>query len=70
MITYKFRTNITCGNCVKAVTPFLDELEKVSQWQVDTADTDRTLTVVSRAENPDEIMHAVAKAGYKAEPLT
>ncbi len=31
--TLKFKTNINCGGCIKAVTPHLDKAEGVKSWQ-------------------------------------
>jgi len=45
MITLKFKTNINCGGCIKAVTPHLDKAEGVKSWSVDTVNPDKILTV-------------------------
>ncbi|MEY4465215.1 MAG: hypothetical protein RLZZ465_845, partial [Bacteroidota bacterium] len=36
MTTLQFNTNINCGNCIKSVTPFLNALESIEAWEVDT----------------------------------
>ncbi len=65
----KFKTTVNCGNCVAAVTPFLNELDEVESWQVDTANPDKILTVEGEDFTEKEIITALSKAGYQAEPL-
>lgn len=68
MKTYKFKTNINCGSCIKSVTPHLNELDIVESWQVDTSDPDKILTVeIEDAGGVSEVKEAVASAGFKIE---
>jgi copper chaperone CopZ len=67
MSTYKFKTNINCGSCIKTVTPFLNELDNVDAWKVDTENSDKILTVELDDENISSVVDAVKKAGYKIE---
>lgn len=69
MKTYKFKTTINCGNCVKAVTPHLNKLEGVEEWKVDTDNPDKVLEVTSESLDPQTIKSTVEKAGFKAEQL-
>ncbi|MEJ8800614.1 heavy-metal-associated domain-containing protein [Pontibacter sp. H249] len=69
MSTYKFKTTINCGSCVKAVTPHLNKLEGVEEWKVDTNNPDKILEVKSEKLDAQEIKTAVEKAGFKAEPV-
>ena len=69
METLKFKTNINCGNCVRAVTPHLNKLEGISEWKVDTDNPDKVLEVKSETLNADSIKSTVEKAGFKAEQL-
>lgn len=69
MNTFKFKTNINCGSCVATVTPFLDGLDSVSQWEVDTNNKDKVLTVVSKDTEAEQIIKAVQTAGYKIEKI-
>jgi len=32
----QFKTNINCGGCIKSVTPFLNALDDIDAWQVNT----------------------------------
>ncbi len=64
----RFKTNINCGNCVRAVSGFLDEVPGLEQWAVDTDDPDKILTV--KGEAPAEvIVEAVEDAGFDIELL-
>jgi copper chaperone len=67
MSTFQFKTNINCGSCIKSVTPFLNELDNVDTWKVDTENPDKILTVELDDENVSGVVDAVKKAGYKIE---
>jgi copper chaperone len=69
MNTYKFKTTINCGSCIKAVTPHLNKLEGVEDWNVDTNNPDKILEVKSETLNAQEIKSVVEKAGFKAEQV-
>ena len=58
MKSYKFKTNINCGNCIKSVTPFLDEL-KDAEWNVDTNDKRKVLEVKTNSLTEKEIIDKV-----------
>ena len=66
--TLQFKTNINCGGCVRAVTPALNGEQSITNWQVDTTNPDKVLTVTC-ALNEDEVIDLVEKAGFKATPL-
>ncbi|ESU27007.1 hypothetical protein FLJC2902T_23480 [Flavobacterium limnosediminis JC2902] len=70
MKTKQFKTNINCSGCIAKVTPFLNPLLGEKQWEVDTANKDKILTVP--AENLDEktLLEQVKNAGFKIELLT
>lgn len=71
METLNFKTNIKCGSCVAAVTPFLNDIEQLDGWNVDTKSPDWILTVqTTDTRIGDEVQKAIEKAGYKAEPMT
>ncbi len=70
MKTLNFKTNIKCGACVATVTPFLNAIEQLDGWNVDTSSPDRILTVqTTDTQIGDDVRKAVEKAGYKAEPM-
>ena len=69
MPTLRFKTSINCANCLRAVTPFLDAEPTVQQWRVDTADPAKILTVEGDNVIAEQVMKAVAQAGFDIEPL-
>lgn len=69
METYKFKTTINCGSCIKAVTPHLNKLEGVEEWKVDTNNPDKVLEVKTNSLDAQAIKSTVEKAGFKAEQL-
>ncbi|MFA5404956.1 MAG: heavy-metal-associated domain-containing protein [Ignavibacteria bacterium] len=70
MNTLKFKTNIKCKNCVSTVTPYLDEDNKISEWNVDLENPDRVLTVTGNGITNEHIKDTLLKAGYKAEQIS
>ena len=68
METLKFKTNVKCGGCIATVTPHLDGLQGVDQWEVDTNVADKILTVKGESGSlPDQVVATLEKAGFKAE---
>jgi len=70
METIKLKTNIKCGGCVAAVTPYLNESVGAGNWQVDTQNPDKVLTVKTQGVAATAVQQAVQQAGYKAEILS
>ncbi len=68
MEAIKFKTDIKCSGCVAKVTPHLNAAFGEDNWEVDTANPSKILTIVGET-NEVKIKEAVAKAGYKAERL-
>ena len=68
METTKFKTTIKCSGCVAQVTPFLNEALGENNWEVDTNNPSKVLTVVGE-QDQTKVIQAVEKAGYKAEVL-
>lgn len=66
---YQFKTNIKCGGCISKVTPFLNEATGIAEWNVDTTNQDKILTVLSSGITEDEIIATIEKAGYKIEKV-
>ena len=70
MHTLKFKTNIKCGGCIEKVTPFLNSLENVDSWAVDTQSPDKVLSIETReALNPKEVIFLLDKAGYQSNKI-
>lgn len=69
MTDFKFKTNIKCGGCITAVTPFLDKVIGIEKWEVDTANIDKVLTVTCDLIDSSSIENAVKEAGYSIEKI-
>ena len=67
MKTLQFKTNINCGGCIKAVTPTLNQEAGAGNWQVDTANPNKILTVTSDKLTAEQVVEAVEKAGFKIQ---
>jgi copper chaperone len=70
MTTLQFNTNINCGSCIKSVTPFLNALEGIEAWEVDTNNPEKVLSV--HTEEPAEevttaVLSAIQQAGFKGD---
>lgn len=65
--SYSFKTNIKCGGCIATVKPVLDAVNGINEWNVDTANPDKILTVKADGVSESEIMELVKKAGFKIE---
>jgi copper chaperone CopZ len=63
----QFKTNLNCGSCVAAVKPFLDQVKGISDWNVDTTNDDKVLTVQGEDVETEAVAAAVAKAGFHAK---
>lgn len=68
MKTLKFKTNINCNGCVASVTPFLNKIEGIN-WEVDTENPDKILTVETQNIPEEEIIKAIQKAGFEVKPV-
>ncbi len=60
----QFKTNINCGNCIRTVTNFLNDVEGIEKWEVDTNNPDKILTVEGEEVKAEEIVEAVEEAGF------
>lgn len=69
MKTVRFKTNINCGNCIKSVSPFLNELDNVDGWKVDTTDPNKILEVLLDDDDSTSVIEAVKKAGFRIEEI-
>jgi copper chaperone len=67
---FQFKTNINCGGCVASVKPHLNNAEGVCEWNVDTTNKDKILTVKSEGITEEQVLGIIKKSGFKAEPLT
>jgi len=65
----QFKTNINCGGCVASVRPVLNATEGDCEWNVDTTNRNKVLTVKTDSLTASEVIATVEKAGFKAEAL-
>lgn len=71
METLKFKTNIKCGNCIATVTPFLNGISEIEDWEVDTKTPEKTLTVTAKDDlQASKVIQELNKAGYQAETIS
>ena len=68
METIKFKTTIKCSGCVNKATPFLNEALGEDNWEVDTNNPLKLLTVIGDHDKK-AVLNAVEKAGFKAEEV-
>jgi copper chaperone len=64
MKTLKFTTNINCSNCIKTISPFLNETEGIIKWSVDTDNPDKILTVEGEDISASTVIDTVEDAGF------
>lgn len=69
MQTVQFKTTINCGGCVAKVTPFLNQLDEVENWKVDTTHPEKILTVSGDELDVDSIKKSVKQAGFEIEQV-
>ncbi|WP_192823873.1 heavy-metal-associated domain-containing protein [Rufibacter sp. LB8] len=65
----KFKTNISNQSDVTNVAPYLEKIEGISNWQVDTETEENVLSVSGKDLNPQAIENALQEAGFQAEIL-
>lgn len=68
METIKFKTDIKCSGCIAKATPYLNEVFGEDNWEVDTTNPSKVLTIIGEI-NEAEVKAVVAQAGYKAEKM-
>lgn len=65
----RFKTNLKCGGCIKAITPGLESLNSIENWSVDLENPDKVLEVEAAADISEKIMDSIKKAGYQISRL-
>jgi copper chaperone CopZ len=67
----RFKTNLKCGGCVNAITPYMNEIEGIESWDVDLNSPNKIVEVVTKSASAEEIRQAIEKgiseAGYTVE---
>ncbi|PKR80229.1 heavy metal-associated protein [Brumimicrobium salinarum] len=65
----KFKTTLKCGGCEEKVTPGLNAIEAIKEWNVDLESTQKTLTVKADKDVSKEVKAAVEKVGFEIEVI-
>jgi copper chaperone len=65
----RYTTNINCGNCVRMVSGFLNDVNEIEHWEVDTENPDKILTIKGENLNNKAIEAAVEEAGFELKLL-
>lgn len=65
----KFKTTLKCGGCEEKVTPGLNVINEIEEWDVDLDHPDKILTVYATEDIEDKIIEAVEKVGFELERL-
>lgn len=60
----QFKTNINCGNCVRTVTGFINEVKGIEKWDVDIENPEKILTVEGDELTAEAVIEAVEEAGF------
>lgn len=66
---FQFKTNLNCGGCVSRIKSDLDHAEGICEWNVDTENEDKILTVKSEGITENEVIAIIKSKGFKAESL-
>lgn len=69
MKKHQFKTNINCSGCVSKVSTLLDKAPGITNWNVDTSNPGKVLTVETEDLEPEQVSAIVAKAGFKADKI-
>ena len=70
METLKFKTSIKCSACVAKVTPFLNEIAGIDNWEVDVINPDKLLSIESKDKiKAESIVSGLQNIGYRAQQV-
>ncbi len=64
----KFKTTLKCGGCKDKITPGMNAIEGIENWDVEYSSPKSVLTVKASKKNVEEqVKNAVEKAGFELE---
>lgn len=70
METFRFKTNLKCGNCVAKVQAQLDDCKEIGRWSIDLKSPDRVLTVEADDKAAvASVRRILADAGFRSETV-
>ncbi|RYM33810.1 copper chaperone [Brumimicrobium glaciale] len=61
----RFKTTLKCGGCEEKITPGMNAINEVEEWDVDLDSADKILTVVVTKNVEDQIIEVVEKVGFE-----
>ncbi len=67
MENLKFKTNINCTGCLSKVSPLLNQVKGIKEWDVDLNNSQKILTVKSNSIKEEDIVNMVKKVGFEIE---
>lgn len=67
---FQFKTNLNCTSCVAKVESELNNTDGISEWSVDVANSNKTLTVKAEGISEEEVINIIKKKGFHAESLS
>lgn len=70
MSEVKFKTNIKCSGCLAKVTPHLEGVVGMNDWEVDIVDPAKVLTVDLDTATEQDVKAAVEAAGFTLEKIS
>lgn len=62
----KFKTNLTDEVQVAKAAPFIDKLEGIKTWKVDTESQEKILSIAAKDLDPQKVESALEEAGFSA----
>ncbi|MEX1190231.1 MAG: hypothetical protein WED33_13310 [Bacteroidia bacterium] len=65
----KYETTINCGSCIAKVKPSLDELVGEGNWEVDTSDSKKILSIHADFDEEQTLILKLAELGYAANKI-
>lgn len=65
----RFKTTLKCGGCEEKVTPGLNAINEVEEWDVDLDSSDKILSVTATKDVSAQIIEAVEKVGFEIEKI-
>ncbi|RFC54071.1 heavy-metal-associated domain-containing protein [Brumimicrobium aurantiacum] len=69
MKTLKFKTTLKCGGCEEKVTPGINNIEAIKEWDIDFGSDDKILTINASIDVSKEVINAVEKVGFEIEQI-
>lgn len=69
MTILKFKTNIVSSSAVAVVSNAIDRINNILNWEVETANPEKILTVRGEAVSAARVVGAVRKAGFQIAPV-